>query len=96
MNGNDGPPFNPPTLSELSIRADKPAPLTRAPELPPIPGSLAHSSARGETIRVEGTNVVRVPFGVRQPRRHRPARPDTWVTLVLPFQAGGPTPPQAA
>ncbi|MFM7312966.1 MAG: hypothetical protein ACKO0M_07340 [Cyanobium sp.] len=50
------------------------------------------------TFRVEGTNVVRVPFGVRLPRRTRPARPERWATLVLPFQAGGshPTPPQAA
>lgn len=46
-----------------------------------------------------GTNVVRVPFGVRRPRRSRPQRPDHWATLVLPFQALGgtdPTPPQAA
>lgn len=50
--------------------------------------------------RVEGTNVVRVPFGVRRARRRRPERPEHWATLVLPFQAGGggshPTPPQAA
>ena len=45
------------------------------------------------------TNVVRVPFGVRRPRRRRPQRPDHWATLVLPFQAAGghdPNPPQAA
>ncbi len=49
--------------------------------------------------RVDGTNVVRVPFGVRRARRRRPERPDHWATLVLPFQTGGggsPTPPQAA
>jgi hypothetical protein len=48
--------------------------------------------------RVDGTNVVRVPFGVRQPRRRRPARPERWATVVLPFQAGGgqPTPPPQA
>lgn len=49
--------------------------------------------------RIEGTNVVRVPFGVRHARRQRPQRPERWATLVLPFQAGGgsqPTPPQAA
>ncbi len=49
--------------------------------------------------RVEGTNVVRVPFGVRRARLRRPERPNHWATLVLPFQAGGggtPTPPQAA
>ena len=53
----------------------------------------------GQTLRVEGTNVVRVPFGVRRPLRTRPARPEHWATLVLPFQfIGGPTPtpPQAA
>lgn len=74
------------------------SPFRRGPELPPVPGSLAHSAARGEILRVEGTNVVRVPFGVRQPRRSRPARPDSWVTLVLPFHPSGPTPtpPQAA
>jgi hypothetical protein len=51
------------------------------------------------TQRVEGTNVIRVPFGVRHSRRSRPARPEHWATLVLPFQyggGGGPTPPQAA
>lgn len=49
------------------------------------------------TVQVEGTNVVRVPFGVRQSRRVRPQRPDHWATLVLPFHAGGqPTPPPQA
>ncbi len=67
-------------------------------QLPPIAGSLPHVTARGETLRVEGTNVVRVPFGVRRPRRTRPARPERWATIVLPFQSGGstPPPPQAA
>lgn len=52
----------------------------------------------GGVKRVEGTNVLRVPFGVRRARRARPERPDHWATLVLPFHAGGggPTPPQAA
>ena len=51
------------------------------------------------SLRVEGTNVVRVPFGVRRARRRRPERPERWATLVLPFQAGGgsgPMPPHAA
>ena len=61
-------------------------------------GNHPNSSAAG-IQRVEGTNVVRVAFGVRRARRARPQRPDHWATLVLPFQAGGgggPTPPQAA
>ncbi|EDY39504.1 conserved hypothetical protein [Cyanobium sp. PCC 7001] len=47
---------------------------------------------------VEGTNVVRVAFGMRRARRARPERPDHWATLVIPFQqAGGdPTPPPQA
>jgi len=50
------------------------------------------------TVAVEGTNVIRVPFGIRQSRRPKPQRPDHWATLVLPFHGGGfdPTPPQAA
>ena len=52
----------------------------------------------GQTLRVEGTNVVRVPFGVRRAQRVRPARSERWATVVLPFVAGGstPPPPQAA
>ena len=69
-----------------------------AAQLPPTAGSLPHLTAHGQTLRVEGTNVVRVPFGVRRPRRSRPERPERWATVVLPFQSGGstPTPPQAA
>ena len=67
-------------------------------QLPPLQGSLNQASMTGQTLRVEGTNVVRVPFGVRRPRRNRPQRPEHWATVVLPFQAGGstPPPPQAA
>ncbi|WP_315855500.1 MULTISPECIES: hypothetical protein [unclassified Synechococcus] len=105
MNDNDGTTSPPPgrpdraplTLSSLTIGDNSGTPSRRGPELPPVRGSLAHCHSRGETFRVEGTNVVRVPFGVRQARRARPERPDRWVTLVLPFQsAPTPTPPQAA
>ena len=57
------------------------------------------TSSAGGIQRIEGTNVVRVAFGVRHARRARPQRPERWATLVLPFQALGgsdPTPPQAA
>ncbi len=63
------------------------------------PGArLTWSSSGRSHGPVEGTNVVRVPFGVRRARRVRPERPDHWATLVLPFQqAGGdPTPPPQA
>ena len=67
------------------------------PCLPPLSGGLASAFNRGHTVAVEGTNVVRVPFGVREPRRARPERPDHWATLVIPLQpVGDPTPPPAA
>jgi hypothetical protein len=66
----------------------------------PEAGLLAESShSRGRGLGpVEGTNVVRVAFGMRRARRARPERPDHWATLVIPFQqAGGdPTPPPQA
>ncbi len=65
------------------------------PGNPPVSGNRTMASS---TVRVEGTNVVRVPFGVRQARRAKPQRPDHWATLVLPFHGGGgqPTPPPQA
>ena len=52
---------------------------------------------KGELLQVAGTNVVRVPFGVRQPKRQRPAKLSTWATLVLPLQSfDSPSPPPHA
>lgn len=46
--------------------------------------------------QVAGTNVVRVPFGVCRPRRHRPRRREG-PTLVLCLTANlTPTPPPQA
>ncbi len=65
--------------------------------LPPLPQSLEGSLGSGETLRVAGTNVIRVPFGIRQSRKKKPQRPETLVTLVLPLQPQGqPTPPPQA
>jgi hypothetical protein len=66
--------------------------------LPMLGDVVPPAMSNDQTLRVEGTNVVRVPFGVRRPRRERPARPERWATVVLPFVAGGstPPPPQAA
>ena len=50
-----------------------------------------------EPPKSELTNLVRVPFGMRRPKRQRPQRPDHWATVVIPFQFGGdPTPPPQA
>ena len=52
---------------------------------------------KGELLQVAGTNVVRVPFGVRQPKKQRPAKVHSWATLVLPIQSfDSPTPPPHA
>ena len=64
---------------------------------PSLPDCLESALERGHTLRMEGTNVVRVPFGVRQARRQRPDRPERWATLVIPFQVqDSPTPPPQA
>ena len=66
-------------------------------KLPDIPDCLQAALGRGHTLPIEGTNVLRVPFGIRQARRQRPERPDRWATLVIPTQSqGSPTPPPQA
>ena len=65
--------------------------------LPSFTEGLQSALSKGEALQVDGTNVVRVPFGIRQPRKKRPARPQRWATLVLPLQpVGSPTPPPQA
>ena len=68
-------------------------------KLPSLQNGLESALSTGQSVQVEGTNVVRVPFGIRQSIKKRPLRPETWATLVLPFQQpidSPPTPPQAA
>ena len=66
-------------------------------QLPDIPDCLQAALGRGHTLPIEGTNVLRVPFGIRQARRQRPDRPERWATLVIPIQSqGSPTPPPQA
>ena len=65
--------------------------------LPFDANSLDSTLNKGKLFQVDGTNVVRVPFGIRQPRRKKPERPETWATLVLPLQSfDSPTPPPHA
>ncbi len=65
------------------------------PSLSPEGLEIAMSS--GRSLQVDGTNVVRVPFGIRLPQKQRPQRPQRWATLVLPFQpVDSPTPPPQA
>ena len=65
--------------------------------LPSFEGILERTLNEGKLLPVAGTNVVRVPFGVREPRRKRPQHPNRLTTLILPFQCGSsPTPPPHA
>jgi len=74
-----------------------PAAASESLQLPELPECLQAALGRGHTLVIEGTNVVRVHFGVRHSRRVRPKRPEHWATLVLPLQPqGSPTPPPQA
>ncbi|KGG23880.1 hypothetical protein EV09_0482 [Prochlorococcus marinus str. SS35] len=65
--------------------------------LPLLSGIDESTLSKGQILNVDGTNVVRVPFGVRHPRRKRPQIPERLATLILPFQRiGSPTPPPHA
>tara|TARA_Y200000002_G_scaffold258499_1_gene214358 strand:+ start:213 stop:464 length:252 start_codon:yes stop_codon:yes gene_type:complete len=47
-----------------------------------------------EVSSVEGTNVIRVPFGKRLPKKQRPEKNQNIATLILPINTSiNPTPP---
>ena len=50
--------------------------------------------SNNEVLPVAGTNVIRVPFGIRVPRKKRPEKNQNIATLVLPITSVNlPTPP---
>ena len=66
-------------------------------KLPNLPDGLEASLSGGKTLSIDGTNVIRVPFGIRTPRKQRPTHPERLTTLILTFQnSGNPTPPPQA
>ena len=66
-------------------------------QLPEFADCLESAMSSGKSFQVDGTNVIRVPFGIRQPQKKRPQKPNSWATLVLPLQPlGSPTPPPHA
>ena len=78
---------------------DLPDQITKKEDLslPSFSNCFESALNKGELLQVAGTNVVRVPFGVRQPKKQRPARVSNWATLVLPLQSfDSPTPPPHA
>ena len=59
-----------------------------------LPDFVDKYSYEKEVFSVPGTNVMRVPFGIRSPRRKRPAKNQNIATLVLPITSiNSPTPP---
>ena len=52
------------------------------------------SGNNSKVSSVEGTNVIRVPFGKRLPKKQRPDKNQNIATLILPINTYiNPTPP---
>ncbi len=59
--------------------------------LPSFVNNLTNAS---EVISVDGTNVIRVPFGLRSSKKKKPEKSQNIATLVLPLNSyNSPTPP---
>ena len=60
-----------------------------------IPQFVNNSSGNNSKVSsVEGTNVIRVPFGKRIPKKQRPDKNQNIATLILPINTFiNPTPP---
>ena len=59
-----------------------------------LPDFVEKFSNTNEVFSVAGTNVIRVPFGIRFPKRKRPEKNQNIATLVLPITSiSSPTPP---
>jgi len=55
------------------------------------------SGNNSKVCTVEGTNVIRVPFGKRLPKKQRPDKSQNIATLILPIHTFlNPTPPHVA
>ena len=63
-----------------------------------LPNFGNHSSGDNSNIRsVEGTNVIRVPFGKKFSKKKRPEKNQNIATLILPITSySNPTPPHVA
>ncbi len=62
-----------------------------------LPDFVENITKTNEVFSVDGTNVIRVPFGIRTSRRKRPKKNQNIATLVLPITSiNSPTPPHVA
>ena len=60
-----------------------------------LPNFVNNFSGKNSKVNfVEGTNVIRVPFGQRLPKKQRPEKNQNIATLILPIDTYiNPTPP---
>ena len=60
-----------------------------------LPKFVTNSVGNNSQVNfVEGTNVIRVPFGKRFPKKQRPEKSQNIATLILPINTFiNPTPP---
>ena len=63
-----------------------------------LPNFVTKSSRDNSNIcSIEGTNVIRVPFGKKFSKKKRPEKNQNIATLILPLSAySNPTPPHVA
>ena len=63
-----------------------------------LPSFVNNSSGDNSNIRsIEGTNVIRVPFGKKFSKKKRPEKNQNIATLILPLSSySNPTPPHVA
>ena len=55
------------------------------------------SGDNSSIFSIEGTNVIRVPFGKKFSKKKRPEKNQTIATLILPLSSySSPTPPHVA
>tara|TARA_B100000902_G_scaffold88817_1_gene92708 strand:+ start:332 stop:580 length:249 start_codon:yes stop_codon:yes gene_type:complete len=63
-----------------------------------LPNFINNSSViNSRVLSIEGTNVIRVPFGKRVSKKQRPVKNQKIATLILPISSYcNPTPPHVA
>ena len=63
-----------------------------------LPNFVNNSSGNNSNIcSIEGTNVIRVPFGKKFSKKKRPEKSQNIATLILPLSSySSPTPPHVA
>ena len=63
-----------------------------------LPNFVTNSSGDNSNISlIEGTNVIRVPFGKKFSKKKRPLKNQNIATLILPLTSySNPTPPHVA